>query len=70
MRVISGVLDLECFEKKHAFGHFLAVLGLIKSEDLSEQKMTKLLKGAIVLFSKLVILFSNLGKAASIRGVS
>ena len=69
MRVISGVLDLEYFEK-NIFGHFFAVLGLIKSEDLSEQKMTKLLKGAIVLFSNLVILFSNLGKAASIRGVS
>ena len=49
--------------KKHIFTHFLAVLGLVKSEDLSEQKMTKLLKGAIVLFS-------NLRKAASIRGVS
>ena len=33
--VISGVLDLECFEKS-IFGHFLAVLGLIKSEDLSD----------------------------------
>ena len=50
--MISGVLDLQCFEK-NIFGHFLAVLGLIKSEDLSEQKMTKLLKGAIVLFPKL-----------------
>ena len=69
MRVIIGVLDLECFEK-NIFGHFLAVLGLIKSEDLSEQKITKLLKGATVLFSKLVVLFSNLGKAASIREVS
>ena len=69
MRVISGVLDLECFEK-NIFGHFIAVLGLIKSDDLSEQKMTKLLKGAIVFFSNLEILFSNLGKAASIRGVS
>ena len=54
MRVISGILDLECFEEI-IFEHFLAVLGLIKSEDLSEQKMTKLLKGAIVLFSNLVI---------------
>ena len=36
MRVISGVLDLGYFEK-NIFGHFLAVLGLIKSEDLSEQ---------------------------------
>ena len=69
MRVISGVLDLEYFEK-NIFGHFLAVLGLIKSEDLSEQKMPKLLKGAIVFFSNLVIFFSNPGKAASIRGVS
>ena len=32
--------DLWCF------GIFLEVLGLIKSEDLSDQKMTKLLKGA------------------------
>ena len=36
MRVISGVLD------------FLAVLGLIKSEDLSDYKMTKLLKGELI----------------------
>ena len=69
MRVISGVLDLKYFEK-NIFDHFLAVLRLIKSEDLSEQKMTKFLKGTIVLFSYLVIFFSNLGKAASIRGVS
>ena len=70
MRVISGVLDLKYFEK-NIFDHFLAVLGLFKSEDLSEQKMTKLLKAPIVLFSNIVILFSNLGKAESIsiRGV-
>ena len=47
--VFSGVLDIEYFEK-NIFGHFLTVLGLIKSEDLSEQKMTKLLKGGIVFF--------------------
>ena len=69
MRVISDVLDLEYFEK-NIFVHFLSVLGLIKSEDLSKQKMTRLLKGPILLFSNLVILFSNLGKEASIHGVS
>ena len=65
----GGRTLIDYFEKI-IFRQFLAVLRLIKSEDLSEQKMTKLLKGAIVLFSNLVILCSSLGKAASIRGVS
>ena len=63
MRVFSGILD---YFEKNIFGHFLAVLGLIKFEDLSAQKMTKLLKGAIIFFANLVVLFSNLGQAASI----
>ena len=52
----GNLLVVELDKRKHLSR---IVLGLIKSDDLSDKKMTKLLKGTIVLFS-------NLGQAASI----